>query len=426
LVFRREWGGVLAKLIRRLGDFDLAEDALQDAVVVALERWPAEGMPDSPGAWLLTTARRKAVDRIRRETKRDDKQQAALLWAQDDQEDDQEEVAMSSITDDRLRLIFTCCHPALATEAQVALTLRTLGGLTTPEIARAFLVSEETMAKRLVRAKKKIRAAGIPYQVPPDQELPDRLPEVLAVIYLVFNEGYRATAGDVLIRRELCSEAIRLGRLLAELMPGEPEVEGLLALMLLHDAHKAARLDDAGDLVLLDDQDRSRWDRDQIAEGAALLQRALRRAALLGGSGPYQLQAAIAALHDQATSAPDTDWHQISALYGELARRWPSPVVELNRAVAVAMAEGPVSGLAMLDRLSTVGELGMHHLYHAARADLLARLGRTQEAARTYRRALQLAGTTAERRFLQRRLRALADRPADTGRVDPPPPRGTR
>jgi RNA polymerase sigma-70 factor, ECF subfamily len=399
-VFRREAGQALAKLIRFLGDIDLAEDALQDATVAALENWPADGVPDSPLAWLLTTAKRKAVDRLRRETKRDDKQHAALAWANDEQQ----EAGVSAIEDDRLRLVFTCCHPALATDAQVALTLRLIGGLTVPEIARAFLASETTMAQRLVRAKRKIRSAAIPYQVPPDTVLPGRIPQVLAVIYLIFTEGYSATAGDDLIRADLCTEAIRLGRLLTELMPGEPEADGLLALMLLHHARSAARLDAAGDLVLLSDQDRSRWHRGQITDGAALLDNALQRSRRLGGPGPYQLQAAIVALHDQAPTAQDTDWPQIKALYTELCRRWPNPVVDLNAAVATAMADGPAEGLARLDLLAGTGQLQSSHLYHAARADLLTRLGRTSDAATAYRRALELADTAAERRFLTRQL----------------------
>ncbi|MFB7497472.1 RNA polymerase sigma factor [Streptomyces sp. NPDC056161] len=396
--FREEWGQVVATLIRATGDWDLAEECAQDAFAQALERWRCDGVPRRPGAWLTTTARNRAVDVLRRQEVGAGKlREAALLTRDEGLCDDDGD---SGVRDDRLRLIFTCCHPALPIEARVALTLRTLAGLTTPEIARAFLVPEATMAQRLVRAKRKIRNAGIPYRVPPAHLLPERTTGVLGVLYLLFNEGYTATSGSGLVRVDLCAEALRLTRVLARLMPDEPEAAGLLALLLLHDARRATRVDAHGDLVTLEDQDRSGWDRAEIDEGTALLERALRR----GRPGPYQIQAAIAACHTGAATAEDTDWVEIAALYGELRRRVPSAVVRLNQAVAVGMAEGPEAGLALVAELADEGGLAGYHLLPATRADLLRRLGRTTEAAAAYERALELVENDAERRFLERRL----------------------
>jgi RNA polymerase sigma-70 factor, ECF subfamily len=392
-VFRAERTRVLATTIRVCnGDFELAEEAVQDAFAAALSRWPSEGTPIEPRSWLVTVARHKAIDQIRRRSKLRE-----IVGGEASPEPYEPEP--QAVQDDRLRLIFTCCHPALAAEAQVALTLRTLGGLTTEEIARAFLTSPVTMAQRLVRAKTKIRDAGIPYEVPEASELAERTAAAMAVIYLIFNEGYAATAGDEWLRKDLCNEAIRLGRLLSELLDTN-EPRGLLALMLLHDARRETRTDDTGDVVLLEDQDRSRWDHAQIAEALALVPLALRN-----GAGPYALEAAIAALHCSAARAADTDWRQIAALYAERYMRGPSPIIALNHAVAVAMADGPAAGLVLLEPLRSA--LADYHLWHAARADLLRRLDRPTEAAKAYRQALALVGNDPERRFLERRIAQL-------------------
>jgi RNA polymerase sigma-70 factor (ECF subfamily) len=399
-IFRTEHGRILATLIRLLGDIDVAEEALQEAFATAVEQWPAAGTPMNPAAWLVSTGRYKAIDRLRRRARLAQKQEEIARHIELSAEEED-----APVPEDQLRLIFTCCHPALATEAQVALTLRTLGGLSTEEIARAFLVPAPTMAQRLVRAKAKIRVARIPYEVPADDALAERLEAVMVVVYLVFNEGYSASFGPRLVRHELCEQAVRLGRMLVELLPAHAEPKGLLALMLLHDSRRATRLDDSGDIVLLEDQDRTRWDRAQIDEGAALVEATLRA----GGRPPgaYALQAAIAAIHAQAPTAAATDWRQIAALYGVLARVHPSPVIELNRAVAVAMSGEVEHGLALVDELDRGGELAGYHRLPTAQAELLRRLGRHGEAVESYRRALAQVSNEVERKHLDRRLREI-------------------